>query len=129
MELVPDGAVTHYLLIILSTEAIKALLSCGTRKTYPNKQRGGVIHRCSGIGINSLTHSQSLHFGTTSSASFAVSQRPIPRQFRQAFAFLEKQPVVSKDLKYQALPEEDFEFIKELEAELLRRGIATLPKE
>ncbi len=52
-----------------------------------------------------------------------------PRQFRQAFAFLEKQPLFSKDLKYQALPEEDFEFIKELEEELLRRGIATPPKE
>lgn len=52
-----------------------------------------------------------------------------PRQFRQAFAFLEQQPYVSKDLKHQALPEEDFEFIKEIEAELLRRGIATPPKE
>lgn len=52
-----------------------------------------------------------------------------PRQFRQAFAFLEKQPLVSKDLKYQVLPEEDFEFIKELEEELLRRGIATPPRE
>lgn len=52
-----------------------------------------------------------------------------PRQFRQAFAFLEKQALVSKDLGYQALPEEDFEFIKELEEGLLKRGIATPPRE
>ncbi len=47
-----------------------------------------------------------------------------PRQFRQAFAFLEKNASVS-----QPLPEEDVRFIKELEADLLKRGIATPPKE
>ncbi|BAY10274.1 hypothetical protein NIES2098_34400 [Calothrix sp. NIES-2098] len=47
-----------------------------------------------------------------------------PHQFRQAFAFLEKNAFVS-----QPLPEEDVRFIKELEAGLLKRGIATPPKE
>jgi Domain of unknown function (DUF4336) len=49
-----------------------------------------------------------------------------PRQFRQAFAFLEKEVPASAS---QALPEEDFKFLRELEADLLRRGIATPPQE
>lgn len=53
-----------------------------------------------------------------------------PRQFRQAFAFLEKQAFMSQDLsKNQPLPEEDFKFIREIEAFLLGRGIATPAKE
>jgi Domain of unknown function (DUF4336) len=44
-----------------------------------------------------------------------------PDQFRQAFAFLEK----SSESLNQPLLEEDFRFIKELEADLIRRGIAT----
>ncbi|MDZ8053601.1 MAG: DUF4336 domain-containing protein [Aulosira sp. ZfuVER01] len=47
-----------------------------------------------------------------------------PHQFRQAFAFLEKNAFVN-----QPLPEEDVRFIKELEAGLLKGGIATPPKE
>ncbi|MBE9206021.1 DUF4336 domain-containing protein [Nostoc sp. LEGE 06077] len=50
-----------------------------------------------------------------------------PRQFRQAFSFLEKQPSVSRES--QPLSEEDCKFIKELEANLLKQGIATPPKE
>ncbi|BAY16434.1 hypothetical protein NIES21_22620 [Anabaenopsis circularis NIES-21] len=50
-----------------------------------------------------------------------------PRQFRQAFSFLEKQPSVSAES--QPLLEEDCKFIKELEANLLKQGIATPPKE
>jgi hypothetical protein len=53
-------------------------------------------------------------------------------QFRQAFSFLEKKPSISEYLfgsKSQPLPKEDFEFIKEIEEKLLRRGIATLPRE
>ncbi|MBE9004322.1 DUF4336 domain-containing protein [Fortiea sp. LEGE XX443] len=50
-----------------------------------------------------------------------------PRQFRQAFSFLEKQPSVSEDS--QPLLAEDCKFIKELEANLLQRGIATPPKD
>ncbi len=55
-----------------------------------------------------------------------------PRQFRQAFAFLEKADQVDKGLfasGNQPLPEEDFEFIRELETELIKRGIASLPRE
>lgn len=55
-----------------------------------------------------------------------------PRQFRQAFTFLEKQPSVSEDLSAkanQSLLEKDFKFIRELEAGLVRRGIATPVKE
>ncbi len=55
-----------------------------------------------------------------------------PRQFRQAFAFLEKEAFVSEDIftsESQPLLEEDFRFIKELEAGLIKRGIATPPKE
>ncbi|MFQ4145342.1 DUF4336 domain-containing protein [Chlorogloeopsis sp. ULAP02] len=52
------------------------------------------------------------------------------RQFRQAFTFLEKKPAISEDLlASQSLPEEDLKFIKELEASLIKRGIATPPKE
>jgi len=50
-----------------------------------------------------------------------------PSQFRQAFSFLEKQPSVS--VESQSLLEEDCKFIKELEANLLKRGIATPPKD
>ncbi|BAY21073.1 hypothetical protein NIES2100_08180 [Calothrix sp. NIES-2100] len=47
-----------------------------------------------------------------------------PQQFRQAFAFLEQNSSAN-----QALPETDLQFIKELEANLLKRGIATPPRE
>jgi Domain of unknown function (DUF4336) len=50
-----------------------------------------------------------------------------PHQFRQAFTFLEKQPSVIAE--NQPLLEEDCKFIQELEANLLKRGIATPPKE
>lgn len=55
-----------------------------------------------------------------------------PRQFRQAFAFLEKNPSVSQESssnENQPLLEEDLRFIKELEAGLVKRGIATPAKE
>lgn len=55
-----------------------------------------------------------------------------PRQFRQAFTFLEKEPSLDKGLSRsgsQPLPEEDFEFIRKLEAALIRYGIATPSKE
>ncbi|MBU7584920.1 MAG: DUF4336 domain-containing protein [Nostoc sp. TH1S01] len=50
-----------------------------------------------------------------------------PQQFRQAFSFLEKQPSVSAES--QPWLEKDCQFIKELEANLLKRGIATPPKD
>ncbi|MBD2596425.1 DUF4336 domain-containing protein [Nostoc spongiaeforme FACHB-130] len=50
-----------------------------------------------------------------------------PQQFRQAFSFLEKQPSVSAET--QPWLEKDCQFIKELEANLLKQGIATPPKE
>lgn len=49
-----------------------------------------------------------------------------PRQFRQAFAFLENRLFEDGN---QLLPEEDFEFLRELEEELIRRGIASSAKE
>ncbi|KAF3884842.1 MULTISPECIES: DUF4336 domain-containing protein [Nostocales] len=49
-----------------------------------------------------------------------------PEQFRQAFAFLEKQHSLDG---YQSLPEKDLKFIKELEASLVRSGIAKPAKE
>jgi len=55
-----------------------------------------------------------------------------PRQFRQAFSFLEKYPSVGEGLwgsGGQALPEDDLGFIRELEANLIGWGIATPPKE
>lgn len=53
-----------------------------------------------------------------------------PRQFRQAFAFLENKPSLSQELSArQSLPEEDFRFIKEIETFLLGRGIATPVRE
>lgn len=55
-----------------------------------------------------------------------------PHQFRQAFAFLEKNPVVSEgafESGMQPLPEEDFEFLKELEKNLNKRGIIPTRKE
>ncbi|WP_026732253.1 DUF4336 domain-containing protein [Fischerella sp. PCC 9605] len=55
-----------------------------------------------------------------------------PRQFRQAFAFLEKNPSVSENSSgsdSQPLLEEDLRFIRELEADLIKRGIATPAKE
>lgn len=49
-----------------------------------------------------------------------------PRQFRQAFAFMEKNLSSSES---QPLLEEDLKFIQELEASLVKRGIATPAKE
>ncbi|GAB1544658.1 DUF4336 domain-containing protein [Scytonema sp. NUACC21] len=51
-----------------------------------------------------------------------------PSQFRQAFAFLEKPPSGSENSS-QPLLEEDLRFIRELEAGLIERGIATVSKE
>ncbi|MBD3880420.1 DUF4336 domain-containing protein [Phormidium tenue FACHB-886] len=48
-----------------------------------------------------------------------------PDQFRQAFAFLEKRSVEFSNV----LPEEDFEFLGELEESLSRRGVTPPPKE
>jgi Domain of unknown function (DUF4336) len=66
----------------------------------------------------------SCHFDSVTEAS--------PRQFRQAFTFLEKQPSMSEDSSgstIQPLLEKDLKFIRELEAGLVRRGIATPVKE
>ena len=55
-----------------------------------------------------------------------------PHQFRQAFAFLEKHPSVDEGLLAnggQPLPEEDFEFLRQLEENLNRRGITPPAKE
>jgi hypothetical protein len=54
-----------------------------------------------------------------------------PRQFRQAFTFLEKNPSVSQEFSSsnQPLLEEDLKFIKELEAGLLKWGIVTPAKD
>jgi hypothetical protein len=55
-----------------------------------------------------------------------------PRQFRQAFAFLEKQPSVGEGVLgngSQSLPEDDFNFLRELEEGLNKRGITPPPKE
>jgi hypothetical protein len=54
------------------------------------------------------------------------------RQFRQAFAFLEKQPSVGEGVLgngSQSLPEDDFNFLRELEEGLNKRGITPPPKE
>lgn len=53
-------------------------------------------------------------------------------QFRQAFAFLKKQPdlgVSSKESESQPLPQEDFGFLRELEETLTKMGVAQPPKE
>ncbi|WP_341529040.1 DUF4336 domain-containing protein [Nostoc sp. UHCC 0302] len=55
-----------------------------------------------------------------------------PSQFRQAFTFLEKNRSVSDELSEstsQPLLEKDFKFIRELEAGLVKRGIATPAQE
>jgi hypothetical protein len=55
-----------------------------------------------------------------------------PRQFRQAFAFLEKQPSLSEGVSgngSHSLPEEDFEFLRKLEENLNRIGITPPRKE
>ncbi|MDB9339801.1 MULTISPECIES: DUF4336 domain-containing protein [Cyanophyceae] len=54
-----------------------------------------------------------------------------PDEFRQAFNFLEKQPALSEDLsgnRNQPLLAEDMQFIRELEAALVKQGIAKPPK-
>jgi hypothetical protein len=58
------------------------------------------------------------------SCHFDSPIKTTPQQFRQAFAFLEKNPTVS-----QHLLQEDLRFITELEANLIKRGIATPPQE
>ncbi|MEA5552890.1 DUF4336 domain-containing protein [Anabaena cylindrica UHCC 0172] len=49
-----------------------------------------------------------------------------PQQFRQAFTFLEKEPLLKDD---KPLLSEDLRFIQELEADLVKRGIATPVKD
>jgi hypothetical protein len=50
-------------------------------------------------------------------------------QFRQAFAFLEKKPSDLFGSGSQPLPEEDVEFLRELEENLRKRGITSPPRE
>ncbi|AFY50875.1 hypothetical protein Nos7524_5151 [Nostoc sp. PCC 7524] len=55
-----------------------------------------------------------------------------PRQFRQAFSFLEKQPAVSAGLfnsDSYPLPEKDFQLLREIDQGLNQRGIVPPPKE
>jgi hypothetical protein len=53
-----------------------------------------------------------------------------PHQFRQAFSFLEKNSSQTQDSSLsQFFPEEDLQFIKQLEAKLIKWGIATPPKQ
>jgi hypothetical protein len=53
-----------------------------------------------------------------------------PTQFRQAFAFLEKQPVATAAThNLYPLPEQDFELLRELEQGLNQRGITPPAKE
>lgn len=57
---------------------------------------------------------------------------PIPangQSFRQAFTFLEKNPINAALASGLSLPEADFEFIRELEAGLIKSGIASPAKE
>ncbi|MBE9182676.1 DUF4336 domain-containing protein [Oculatella sp. LEGE 06141] len=53
-----------------------------------------------------------------------------PAQFRQAFAFLQQSTTAEAmaGSDPSPLPEEDFQFIRELEANLIQRGIATSPQ-
>lgn len=60
------------------------------------------------------------------SCHFDAPIKATPQQFRQAFSFLEKQPKASYQ---QPLLKEDVRFIEELEAGLVKRGIATPQKE
>lgn len=50
------------------------------------------------------------------------------RQFRHAFAFLEQHPACSDGVLHAPLPEADFEFLKTLEAGLIKRGITPAAK-
>lgn len=55
-----------------------------------------------------------------------------PHQFREAFSFLEKYPVISTGLfnsNSYPLPENDFQLLKEIDAGLNRFGIVPPPKE
>ncbi|MFH7029663.1 MAG: DUF4336 domain-containing protein [Heteroscytonema crispum UTEX LB 1556] len=55
-----------------------------------------------------------------------------PHLFRQAFSFLEKQPVVSAGLFKSSsypLPEEDFKLLREIDERLNKSGIVPSPKE
>jgi hypothetical protein len=60
------------------------------------------------------------------SCHFDAPIKATPQEFRQAFSFLEQQPKASYQ---QPLLKEDLRFIQELEASLVKRGIATPQKE
>ncbi len=54
-----------------------------------------------------------------------------PRQFREAFAFLEKQPSVGEGLREnenQSLSEENFRLLREIDQKLTKSGIVPSPK-
>jgi Domain of unknown function (DUF4336) len=76
--------------------------------------------------VRSLLLVASWDFQQIISCHFDSLIKANPRQFRQAFAFLEKNLSSSES---QPLLEEDLKFIKELEAGLVKRGIATPAKE
>lgn len=66
----------------------------------------------------------SWHFERIVPCHFDAPIEANPRQFRQAFAFLEKQPFVGgRASENQPLPEEDFELLWQLEANLTKLRI------
>ncbi|MUH00206.1 DUF4336 domain-containing protein [Scytonema sp. UIC 10036] len=77
-----------------------------------------VLHWADKVATWDIQRIISCHFDSPIEAS--------PEQFRRAFAFLEKQPSMGGN---QSLPEKDLRFIKELEANLVRSGIAKPAKE
>lgn len=66
------------------------------------------------------------------SCHFDAPIKTSPYEFRQAFAFLEKQSFINENSsanQKQQILQEDLRFIKELETNLIKRGIATPPRE
>lgn len=72
----------------------------------------------------------SWEFNQMISCHFDAPVRITPQQFRQAFAFLEKEPGLSlEEMAAIVLPEADCKYIEDLELALTRRGIATTRKD
>ncbi|MCF4970144.1 DUF4336 domain-containing protein [Nostoc sp. CMAA1605] len=91
-----------------------------------------ILNRAPQETINWANKVASWNFEWIIPCHFDAPIKAEPRQFRQAFSFLEKQPAVSAGVFSSSsypLPEEDFQLLKNIDQGLNKSGIVPPPKE
>ncbi len=90
-----------------------------------------ILNRAPKVTIDWADKVASWDFHQIIPCHFKAPIEATPNQFRQAFAFLEKDASheIQSGGNRQLLPDEDFELLKELDKELNKLGIVPPPKD